>query len=97
MTWRDALRAMAVTARQRAKNSGPMPNDHDPIRNAERAGARYAFGVMAEEIEYLVHRHTSPKEAVQQLRRWLAQAEARTAEQVDDPEEPAEERDGNQK
>lgn len=94
MSWRDALRAMAFDAARRAENSVPMKSGpNDPVTVAERAGARYAFGVMAQELEYLAHRHTSSREAIAKLRRLLAQAEARTGEQPHDPEQPTEKRD----
>lgn len=74
MSWKDALRAMAFDARRRAGNSKPMPSGpNDPVSLAERAGARYAFNVMATELEYLADDRYSSREALVKLRKLLAE------------------------
>lgn len=75
LTWRQALRAMSIDAARRAENSRPSPGGPSDERSlGERAGAQYAFGVMAEELKYLADE--SPfgcpsKEALAKLRRLL--------------------------
>ena len=74
MTWREALRAMSIDAATRAKNSKPQVNGPSDERSlGERAGAQYAFNVMAEELKYLSDEHTPSSEALKKLRGWLAE------------------------
>lgn len=74
MNWRDALRAVAVTARRRASNSVPMksgPCDERELGRCE--GKRHAYTVIADECEYLAR--LPSREALSQLRTWLKSAQ----------------------
>mgnify|MGYP001611168477 CR=1 FL=1 len=70
LTWREALLAMAADARIRAENSKPMPGGPADWA-AEAKGARYAFSVMACEMEHLAT-HYDRHEALTRLRKLLA-------------------------
>lgn len=82
LTWKEALRAMAEDARGRAENSRPMPGGpSDPVTVAEKNGARYAFNVMAEELDYMACHHVGGeldvRRAIEKLRRLLVRAQER--------------------
>jgi len=75
LTWREALRAVSVEAARRAANSKPMPGGPSDDRYlGERAGAQYAFNVIAEEFGYLADETAMgcpSKEALTKLRKML--------------------------
>lgn len=75
MKWRDSILAMAFDARRRAENSTPMAGSCDPVYIAERRGARYAFGVMADELEY-IGKTLDGREACERIRKLLEAREA---------------------
>ena len=71
VTWKDALRALAIDARRRAANSKPMASGpSDEVSLATLRGAAYAFNVMAEELNSLAE-HYSSQEALARIRRLL--------------------------
>jgi len=72
MTWRDALRAMAIDAARRSEGSRPMASGpSDEVTVAEKRGAAYAFNVMAEELNALSGGSYDSREALRRLRRLL--------------------------
>lgn len=71
VTWKDALRALAIDARRRAANSQSMKSGpSDEVSLARLSGAAYAFNAMAVELEYLAM-HCSSAVALEKIRKLL--------------------------
>jgi hypothetical protein len=97
ITWREALLAMAQDARTRAQNSVPMRSGpNDPVTVAEKSGARFAFNVMADELEYMAA-DWNKRDALTKMRRLLdkRQNEKSLAYQLENEDEDGSPLDGD--
>lgn len=84
MNWREAIRAAAATARERQRNALDSIGKFGDAHAAETKGRAFAFGVIADELDWIADERRNPREALKDLRGWLRSAEERRAKSTAD-------------
>lgn len=75
MNWREAIRAAAATARERQRNAKDSIGRFGEKHSAEARGTAYAYGVIADEFDWIADERNNSREALSTLRGWLRRAE----------------------